>query len=167
MNNIEIFEGMEFRAFDDTDVKTFTPIFRRAFDNDSQMHLNVCGGPDGYKDGRFLKQWYLANRNGAFAVYKKNTPIGGINVFVDLQKKEGFLGNIFIDTDYEDSGIGALCWKFIEYKFPQIKTWFTETPKYSTRNHHFYVNKCGFKIWKIENPKERDQGQYFLEKIMY
>jgi hypothetical protein len=42
----------------------------------------------------------------------------------------------------------------------------TEIPKFSKRNHHFYVNKCGFKIWKIENPKEWNEGQYLMEKPM-
>jgi len=38
-------------------------------------------------------------------------------------------------------------------------------PAFSRRNHHFYVNKCGFKIWKLEEPKS-DRGTYLLEKTM-
>jgi len=160
------YEGLMFKPFEGTDVKILTPIFKRAFDKDSQIHLGINGGPEGYENGDFLVKWYLTNNNGAFTVLKENTPIGGINIFINLDKKEGFLGNIFIDPDYEDKGIGVICWKYIEHKFPEMEKWFTETPKFSIRNHHFYVNKCGFKICKIENPKERDKGQYILEKIV-
>ena len=164
---MENFGGLSFKGFEDNDVECFTKIMKRAFDKDSQIHLvGEEGGPDGYDNGDFLRKWYLTNKNGAFAVYKNNIPIGGINVFVNFQKKEGFLGNMFIDSDHEDKGIGVICWKFIEQKFPQIKIWFTETPKFSKRNHHFYVNKCGFVVWKIEDPKDHNEGQYLLKKVM-
>jgi predicted acetyltransferase len=163
---MENYNGLGFRQFEETDVQLLIPIMKRAFDKDAQIHLGTDDGPDGYDNGDFLKKWYLTNKKGAFVVYKDNIPIGGLNVFVNIQKREGFLGNMFIDSDYENKGIGVICWKFIEQKFSQIKIWKTETPKFSTRNHHFYVNKCGFKIWKIENPKEVNKGQYLLEKIM-
>jgi len=163
---MEKYEYLSFKPFEESDIETLSPLMKRAFDKDSQIHLGIDGGPDGYENGNFLKKWYLSNKNGAFAIYKDDKPIGGINVFVNIQKKEGFLGNMFIDVEYEDKGIGVLCWKFIEEKFPQIKTWFTETPKFSKRNHHFYVNKCGFMIWKIENPKDDNDGQYLLKKYM-
>jgi len=35
----------------------------------------------------------------------------------------------------------------------QIKAWRTETSGFLRRNHNFYVNKCGFKTCKIQNPK--------------
>jgi GNAT superfamily N-acetyltransferase len=163
---MENFCGLNFKPFKENDVERFAPIFKRAFDKDSQIHLGYDGGPDGYEDGEFLRKWFLGNNGGAYAVYKDNIPVGGINVFVNKEKEEGFLGNIFIDPDYEDKGIGRLCWQFIEQRFPEIKTWRTETPKFSKRNHHFYVNKCGFKVWKIENPKDWNEGQYLLEKII-
>lgn len=49
--------------------------------------------------------------------------------------------------------------------YPDIKIWNTETPIFSSRNHNFYVNKCGFHIVKIDNPKNRREGQYILQKV--
>jgi GNAT superfamily N-acetyltransferase len=146
MIKMENFNGLCFKSFEESDVEILAPLFKRAFDRDSQIHLGTDGGPDGYEDGSFLKRWYLTNKDGAYSVYKENSPIGGINVFINAKKNEGFLGNIFIDPDYEDKGIGVICWNFIEQKYPQIRKWNTETPKFSRRNHHLYVNKCGFKI---------------------
>ena len=63
-----------------------------------------------------------------------------------------------------------IIWNYIEQKYPQTKKWITDTPGFSYRNHHFYVNKCGFKIFHINDPKNRDSGEplsgYCMEKIM-
>jgi hypothetical protein len=71
-------------------VGLFIEMFKKAFDKDSQIHLGKNGWPDGYEDGSFLRQWYLKNNGGAFSIYKNNVPIGGINVFVNIQKKKAF-----------------------------------------------------------------------------
>jgi N-acetylglutamate synthase-like GNAT family acetyltransferase len=71
-----------------------------------------------------------------------------------------------VDPDLQDKGNGLIIWKYIEQKFPETKIWKTETPGFSLRNHHFYVNKCGFKVYKIENPKDKRESSYLLEKIM-
>ena len=68
------------------------------------------------------------------------------------------LGNIFIDPKHQDKGIGLMIWKLIEQKYPETKIWRTETPGFSKRNHNFYVNKCGFKIVKI-NSKPLSEGE--------
>jgi len=59
-----------------------------------------------------------------------------------------------------------MIWKYIEQKYPNTKIWRTDTPGFSTRNHYFYVNKCGFKIYKINDPKDRKSSSYLLEKKM-
>jgi len=163
---MENFGGLSFRKFEKDDVECFTPIMKRAFDKDTQIHLGEEeGGPDGYDNGMFLKKWYLNKNATAFAVYKEDKPIAAINVWI---KKDNinFLGNTFVDPDLQDKGIGLIIWKFIEQKFPETKAWRTETPGFSHRNHNFYVNKCGFKICKIENPKDRRESSYLMEKIM-
>jgi hypothetical protein len=44
--------------------------------------------------------------------------------------------------------------------------WKTDASVFSIRNHYFYVNKYGFKIIKIENPKDKYDVSYKLEKQM-
>ena len=54
----------------------------------------------------------------------------------------------------------------IEKMYPKTKVWKTETPLFSMRNHNFYINKCGFHCVKIDNPKDKENGTYILEKVM-
>lgn len=80
--------------------------------------------------------------------------------------EENYLGNMFLDVQYQDSGYGTIIWKYIENKFPNTRVWKTDTPGFSKRNHNFYINKCGFKLISIENPKDKYEESYVLEKIM-
>ena len=164
---MENYCGLYFKKFEENDIECFTKIMKRAFDIDAQIHLGEEeGGPDGYDNGDFLKKWYFHKNASAFAVYKNDKPIGAINVFVYPKTNENFLGNMFVDPVIQDHGIGLIIWKYIEQKFSETKIWRTETPSYSRRNHNFYINKCGFKLYKIENPKDIKKGSYLMEKIM-
>ncbi len=46
-------------------------------------------------------------------------------------------------------------WNMFEKLYPDTEVWETETPVFSSRNYNFYVNKCGFHIIKMDNPKNR------------
>lgn len=161
---MKIFEGLQFEPFLESDIPVFTPIMKRAFDDDMLRHTGIPqGGPDGYDNGDFLRKWYVGNGSKAYKVAKDGVFIGAINVWIN-QKGVNFLGNMFVDPDCQDKGIGASMWRFIESKYP-AEIWRTETPAFSRRNHNFYINKCGFKVIKIENPKRSSGGSYILEKI--
>jgi hypothetical protein len=162
---MENFDGLSFREFVESDVGLFTQIFKKAFDKDAQIHLGENGGPPGYDNGDFMKQWYLHKNSDAYAVFKDGKPVGGINVFIK-ETNENYLGNMFVDSEFQDMGLGLTIWRYIEQKYPETKRWRTDTPGFSTRNHNFYVNKCGFKIYQIDNPKEKNCLGYLLEKIM-
>ena len=163
---MELFNGLGFRKFDESDVELFTEMFKNAFDKDSQIHLGENGGPPGYDNGDFLREWFLNKNATAYAVFKGDIPIGGVNVFVNNETYENYLGNIFVDSDIQGKGIGLTIWNFIEKKFSDTKIWKTDTPGFSSRNHYFYVNKCGFKIFHINNPKDKMESSYCMEKIM-
>jgi len=161
---VEIFNSIGFERISENDVAELTVIMKRAFDEDTKRHLNEkIGGPPGYDNGDFIRQWYLHEKAEAYKISKNGTLIGGINVFVN-DNNENYLGNMFIDPLYQDKGCGTIIWSFIEQKYPQTKIWRTETPGFSKRNHNFYVNKCGFKVIRIENPKNRTKENYVLEK---
>ncbi len=163
---MEYFAGLQFRDFTEADVMPFTYIMKRAFDEDARRHLGEeSGGPPGYANGDFLRKWALDPGSTAYAIYKESTPIGVVIVRIN-NNLENFLGNIFVDPDYQDQGIGSLIWQFIEQKYPETQVWRTETPGFSKRNHNFYVNKCGFKIVKIEHPGDKYEESYLMEKEM-
>ena len=161
---MEYFEGLQLRDFEETDVDLFTGIMKRAFDEDTRRHLEEeSGGPPGYDNGDFLRKWALDPNSTAYAIYKESVPIGVVIVWIN-GNNENFLGNIFVDHDFQDQGIGTTIWEFIEHKYPDTRVWRTETPGFSKRNHNFYVNKCGFKIVRIENPGNKYEESYIMEK---
>lgn len=164
---MEIYHGIEFEKVTKDDVMDMTEIMKRAFDEDTKRHLGKeCGGPPGYDNGDFITKWYLNSGADAFKILKDNVLIGGINVFIN-ENNENYLGNVFLDRQYQDKGYGTIIWEYIELKYPKTKKWITDTPGFSKRNHNFYVNKCGFKVIRIENPKDKFEESYTLEKIMY
>lgn len=79
---------------------------------------------------------------------------------------ENILDMIFLDASLENKGIGTEVWKKIEDMYPDTMSWSTETPIYSRRNHHFYINKCGFHCVRVNNPKDPEEGSFVLIKEM-
>lgn len=157
--------NIEFARISKEDVPAMTKIMKRAFDEDTRRHLGrEAGGPPGYDNGEFINKWYLESGADARKILLDGKMIGGFNVF--MNGRENFLGNIFIDPDLQDQGYGTYIWKRIESMYPNTTKWSTETPGFSKRNHNFYVNKCGFHIVKIENPKDLEEESYILQKVM-
>jgi hypothetical protein len=160
------FEGLSFEEFQEKDVAEFTAIMKRSFDEDAKRHLNEPeGGPPGYDNGDFLRKYALNKKSQSYKVFKDSKPIGLFIVWIN-DNNENFLGNIFIDPELQDRGLGTIVWKFIESEYPGTTIWRTETPGFSKRNHHFYINKCGFKIVRIDNPGNKYKESYLLEKVM-
>lgn len=161
---MEMYEGLQFEILKEEDINILTPIMKRAFDEDSNRHLNEPeGGPTGYDNGDFLRKWGLHKATQAYKVSKEGKAVGAVIVWIN-SNNVNFLGNIFVDSSIQDNGLGMLIWRFIELKYPETIKWRTETSGFSKRNHHFYVNKCGFKIVKIENPKDKYNSNYLMEK---
>lgn len=163
---MEQYKELTFTSFTPGDVEVLTPIMKSAFDEDTRRHLNEpTGGPDGYDNGDFLRKYALNRASRAFKVSWGNRPIGAVIVWIK-RDHINYLGNIFVDPDLQDKGFGKSIWEYIEKKYPETLAWRTETPGFSRRNHHFYVNKCGFKIVHIENPKDKYEASYQMEKEM-
>ncbi|NLK94499.1 MAG: GNAT family N-acetyltransferase [Clostridiales bacterium] len=159
------YNELKFEIIKESDIENLTRIMERAFDEDTRIHLNEPkGGPEGYDNGDFLRKFALNEDSTAYKIYYKEELIGGIILWINKETNINFLGNIFIDPNYENKGIGKLVWQFVESKYPNTVKWCSETPGFSRRNHNFYVNKCGFHIVKIENPKDRYECSYILEK---
>lgn len=117
------------------------------------------------KEYRGLK-FGLCNDSTSYKISLDDKIIGCIILWINKKTKINILGNIFIDPDIQSKGIGMKIWNFIEQEYPETMKWCTETPGFSTRNHNFYVNKCGFHIVKINNPKDKYESSYILEKYM-
>lgn len=157
---------LKLEKFAEKDIDVLSPIMKRAFDEDSRISLQgQAGGPPGYDDGSFLRKWFLSSKATAFVIELDDYPIGGVNLFINPDGSN-FLGCLFIDPKYENKGYGKMVWEQVESLFPDTKEWRTETPIFSHRNHNFYINKCGFSCVHIINPRDVNEGQFELRKIM-
>lgn len=161
------YQELTFEEITEEDIAVLTPMMRRAFDEDTRIHLGEeSGGPPGYDNGDLLRKYGLSQDITSYKISMHGNVIGAIILWINPTTHQNYLGNIFIDTEVESQGIGKKVWEFVESEFPSTEIWQAETPIYSRRNHHFYVNKCGFHVVEIKNPKSLEDGSYILEKRM-
>lgn len=92
-------------------------------------------------------------------------PIGVVIVWENKENNENFLGCLFTKPDLHSKGIGTQIWKLIEETYPNTCIWRTDTPLFSTRNMNFYINKCGFMAYRIENPRNKEEASVHFIKF--
>ncbi len=155
--------SLAFEEIFESDIPALTSIMKRAFDEDSKRHLGVEGGPPGYDNGDFLREFALHPDSDACKILLDNRIVGAFIVW-PMADNTCFLGNIFLDPDSQNRGIGSKVFRAIEARYPNSKLWKTETPAFSLHNHYFYVNKCGFSIVRIENREDGPMANYLMEK---
>ena len=159
-------QNLKFDKIFKKDISVLSKIMKKAFDHDTSLHTDLeTGGPSGYDDGTFLEKWINKDEIISFKFSNKDQVLGAffISTSGELEKT---LEMLFIDPAFSNQGFGYKAWVFIQDLFSETRIWKTSTPGYSKRNHNFYVNKCGFKIYKIDNSKNIYDECYYLEKIM-
>lgn len=136
--------ALSFGEIVETDIPELTAVMTRAFDDDAHKHLGQeRGGPDGYDTGDFFRNWLFGHEESVgYKVLVDGKIAGGIIVWI-LAGRENILGTIFVDPEFQDHGIGARLWEFVEQRHPDTASWRLGTPEWATKNHHFYA-KRGF-----------------------
>ena len=140
------------------DLPELTEIMKRAFNDDARRFNNKPegDGPPGYDNGNFYRKW--APQSKGFKLIYQDRIAGAILVFPN-SKTKSYLGNINIDPQYQNLGLGTKLIQFIEAKFPSSKFWSLDTPSWATRNHHFY-QKNGYS--KVREVMENDGMKSFI-----
>jgi hypothetical protein len=82
--------------------------------------------------------------------------VGGAVVSSTQGGRRRSLDLLFVDVETQGTGIGGEIWRTIENRYPDAEVWETMTPYEDTRNIHFYVNKCGFRIVEFFHPGHPD-----------
>jgi len=153
---------LSFLIMTESDIPSVTPVMKRAFDDDAQKHLGKeSGGPPGYDNGDFFREWLLPHDESVgFKILAGEEIIGGIIVWI-LPDGHNILGTVFVDPEYQDQGVGQRTWQFIERTYPETISWRLGTPAWATKNHYFY-EKCGFVIVESDPliPPEEDSLIY-------
>ena len=162
------YQGLELIPFQASDIEPLTEIMTRAFNYDAQIHRGVDDGPPGYNNGEFLRKWALHPQATAFKIELEGQAVGCVILWIGLNKADdNRLGCLFLDTNRQNQGLGVKIWHWVEATYPETKIWRTETPVFSKRNHHFYIDKCGFRILRIEKADDPVEGSVLLEKVMF
>lgn len=78
--------------------------------------------------------------------------VGGAVVSSAEGGRRRSLDLLFVDLEAQGNGLGAAIWLALENHYPDAEVWETTTPYEDTRNIHFYVNKCGFRIVEFFHP---------------
>jgi ribosomal protein S18 acetylase RimI-like enzyme len=140
-----------FEPIVETDLDALTAVMTRAFDDDSQKHLGKeRGGPPGYDNGDFFRQWLFGYEESiGYKIIADGAIIGALIVWIHPDH-ENFLGTVFVDPAYQDRGVGTQAWQFIEATYLDTRSWTLETPAWATKNHYFYEEKCGFRKLKTK-----------------
>ncbi|HEU5102335.1 MAG TPA: GNAT family N-acetyltransferase [Roseiflexaceae bacterium] len=156
-----------FESITEADIPELMRVMTRAFDDDAQKHLGLeRGGPPGYDSGDFFRQWLFGyDETDGYKVLSAGKIIAGVIVWI-LPEGHNVLGTIFVDPDAQDRGVGARVWQFIEARYPATKSWRLTTPRWATKNHHFYAIKCGFARVESDPIIGSPEGEYVYRKDM-
>jgi ribosomal protein S18 acetylase RimI-like enzyme len=153
-----------YQKINQDDYEKLTKIMTRAFNDDTSIHTNKTeDGPAGYNDGNLIK-WLNEQKN--FESYKiifNQTIVGAFTIGI-REQEEYSIEMLFIDPGYRKYHLGTMVWNDIELKYNEAEKWLVETPDYSTRNHYFYVEKCGFRFLK-ENVCENGEKSFVFIKV--
>ena len=156
-----------FETITEADIPELTRVMTRAFDDDAHKHLGQeRGGPPGYDTGDFFRQWLFGyDETVGYKVLRAGQIVGAIIVWI-LPDGHNVLGTIFVDPEAQDQGVGTRVWQFIEARYGETKNCRLTTPRWATKNHHFYVVKCHF-AWVDSDPiVGLPEGEYVYRKDM-
>ena len=158
---------LAFEVIGEADIPELTRVMTRAFDHDTQIHLGEeRGGPDGYDNGDFLRNWLFGyeESEGHKVVCDEQT-IGAVIVWI-LPRGHNVLGTVFVDPEFQSQGIGTQIWCHVEARYPGTRSWRLETPDLATRNHYFYEAKCGFQRVETDPVVGASDGMVIYRKDM-
>ncbi|MEA3335343.1 MAG: GNAT family N-acetyltransferase [Chloroflexota bacterium] len=167
MKSEDILMNIIIEQTQEEDIPALTKAMTHAFDHDAQVHLGVeKGGPEGYDDGGFFRKWLFSyDESDGYKILLDDEVIGGIIVWV-FEHHKNRVGVIFVDPDYQDHGIGATAWRFIEQAYLETESWTLGTPSWAVKNHYFYERKCGFTKIGEEEPPDRSGVSFIYQKVM-
>ena len=130
----------------EADYSILSRIMEDAFNDDTRIHTDLIeDGPCGYDDGTLRK----LNKMRDCVTQKicvDSEIIGAYTIKSNLS--EYTIEMLFLNPKNKSKGVGYEVWNHIQDTYPDADKWFVETPEYSSRNYHFYVNKCGFTVLK-------------------
>lgn len=152
-------QDIEIIYLDKDNFLKLTPMINKSFESNV---YNAVGFVDTVAVPYGYASYLLNNKENmySYCVKQNNKIIGGFIVNINNDTNINTLELFFIDPSVHSKGVGLLVWNSIEQMFPNTIKWIAQTPFFSKRNIHFYLNKCKFKIVFLHhefNLKEEDK----------
>lgn len=72
--------------------------------------------------------------------------IWAIILWINNSTNQNFLGNVFIDNELKNKGVGKKVWEFVELEFPNTEIWKTETPIFLVKIIIFMLTNVVFML---------------------
>jgi GNAT superfamily N-acetyltransferase len=157
-----------FEEIVESDIPELTEIMTRAFDGEARKYEGKeRGGPPGYDNGDFFRKWLFgcSETEGGKAILDGRI-VAAYIVWI-LPDGHNILGNVFVDPDFQDRGLGTRIWRHIEAKYPATKSWRLETPEWAVKNRHFYEVKCGFRRTIADSAAGNPERRFKYRKEMH
>jgi len=133
------------------DLAELTVVMTRAFDDDTRRFAGQeRGGPPGYDNGDFFRNWLFGQDITAGYKFLVGDRIVGAAIVWNHADGNNVLGAFFIDPDFQGRGIGTSAWRYLESLHAGVKSWTLDTPVWATRSRTFYERKCGFRFLRQE-----------------
>jgi len=159
--------SLSFEEIVETDIPELTAVMTRAFDDDARKHLGLeRSGPEGYDNGGFFRKWLFGyEETVGYKAVAQGMIVGAAIAWI-FEHGKNVLGTIFVDSPYQDRGVGTSLWQFIEKTHSDTTIWRLRTPSWAIKNHYFYETKCGFHRMKAEAVAESTDDLWAYQKKM-
>ena len=129
-------------------INVLVNISKEAFDNDITVGAQGKGGPPEYDD----VNWHIQMmKEGHLFTASDDGKIVGAAIVFKGEKRELFIGRIFIDPIYHRKGYGTALMKELEKQFSDCETVYLDTPVWNTRTNAFY---CKLGYVEVKRDKE-------------
>lgn len=156
-------EELKFLPVTSADYPALTRIMKAAFDEDTALHTDrEEDGPRGYEDGSLIERLNERKNFETKKILYQGQIVGSFTVSRHAER-EYTLEMLYLDPACRGLHLGTAVWNGIEQAYTEAVKWLLETPDYSTRNHHFYRNKCGFTFLR-EQRHPNGGNSYVFEK---
>lgn len=130
-------------------VPLIVKISKDSFDSDIEVGAKEQGGPPEYDSIEWHEK--MVEEGHLFAAVENNNIIGGALLFQDeKEKKNLYVGRIFITPKLFKKGYGIELMRCIEEMNPMITSFSLDTPIWNRRTNNFY-KKIGYTEIKRDN----------------
>ncbi|MDO4458597.1 MAG: GNAT family N-acetyltransferase [Clostridia bacterium] len=150
------FGGFRFRTVEKNDIPVLGDMMDKAILAELKRYNIEIKKNDVLKSENLLNRYLIEYNAEAYCIYADNKVVGMVIYWTKTEDKKGLLGHMFVDTEYQNMGLGKIMWDFVLSRTPYIRHWDTELPLFSKRGIYFLISKLKFVMTYVEKKSRED-----------